>query len=148
MGDAKRCCGAVLMRGEPGNPQLLLVRTEDRVLDLPKGYAEPAESLEQGALRELKLETGVENPPETGPQLSSISYRIEGDPPATKEVSFFLFVATEPLAFGPLHRPGRELRWIRSADVDHVPLENETLRTILRRAFDGYRAALERGGAR
>ena len=134
----EHCAGAVLMRGGPRNPELLLIRVRARVLELPKGHVEADETPEQAASRELGEETGLENPPAAGPLLSSVSYHFDGPTKVLKEVAFFLFAAEEELRFGPLPRPGRELRWIRRTDVDTVPLKSENLRLILRKAFDTY----------
>lgn len=140
----ERWAAAALMCGSPQEPRLLLLRRSGRVLDLPTVRLAPSETIEQGARRSLQEQAGVASPPEPGPLLSAVSYRFDGAPPRRKEVSFVLVPATEPLPAELVPTGDLEARWIRPVDADHVPLQDEQLRFVLRRAFDSYAHALTR----
>lgn len=90
----------VLSRGTP--QRFLLMRHHDR-WDLPKGHAEPGESLRETALRETEEETGIKQPqisldPDFSFSLTyPVTYRRHGAQVFEKTVTYFLgFVASEP----------------------------------------------------
>lgn len=51
--------GGVVLRGEAGRPEVLLVRYRSGAWVFPKGHIEPGETHEQTAVREVQEETGV-----------------------------------------------------------------------------------------
>jgi len=56
----KRAAGVVVVRDAPGGPEVLLLRAY-RNWDLPKGRLEPGETPLEGALREAREETGLDD---------------------------------------------------------------------------------------
>lgn len=88
--------GGVVVRGEPGREQVIVIvprrRAQDgsQVLGLPKGHIDPGEDALEAATREVREETGVVA--ERIAELGEIRYwyRREGRTIA-KSVVFFLF---------------------------------------------------------
>jgi len=89
----------ILLMTRPGGdhapPSFLLMRHADR-WDLPKGHAEPDESLQETAVRETEEETGIaaaqiELDPDFRFSLSyPVRYRDQGDRIFQKSVHYFL----------------------------------------------------------
>ena len=57
---SKRAAGVVVIRDAPDGPKVLLLRAY-RNWDLPKGRLEPGETPLEGALREAREETGLDD---------------------------------------------------------------------------------------
>lgn len=88
--------GGVVVRGEPGREQTVVIvpvrRAGDgsRVLALPKGHVDPGESPLQAATREVREEAGVLAEPVCELGCSRYWYRREGRT-VGKTVTFYLF---------------------------------------------------------
>jgi 8-oxo-dGTP pyrophosphatase MutT (NUDIX family) len=86
--------GVLLMSTQPPT-RFLLMRHHDR-WDLPKGHAEPGESLQETALRETEEETGIaESQISLDPNFSfsvsyPVTYRRHGSEVFEKTVTYFL----------------------------------------------------------
>jgi 8-oxo-dGTP pyrophosphatase MutT (NUDIX family) len=138
--------GGALLRGGPGDAELLVMRQRARVFELPKGHVEPGESLAQAAGRELCEETGLRSaPPAAGP-IGVVLYHFDGRPPVRKVVHFFLFFGDfTALELGPRPPGTRELRWLHRHEIAGLALHSENLRPILISAFDHHRALVNDG---
>lgn len=76
-GDTIVAAGAVCWRLSKGKLKILLVHREDRAdVSLPKGKADPGETLPQTAVREIEEETGIRVA--LGVPLGSIEYSLSG----------------------------------------------------------------------
>ena len=107
MAELIQAAGGVVWRRRPsGEPEVLVVhRPRQDDWSLPKGKLTPGESHEQGALREVKEETGLSVA--LGPELPGTSYQdAEGRPKVVR------YWAMEPLSgeFEPNHEVD-EARW-------------------------------------
>jgi 8-oxo-dGTP pyrophosphatase MutT (NUDIX family) len=100
---------------------------------LPKGKADPGESDEETALREVEEETGVRA--RLGPELRTSRYRDARGRP--KQVRYWLMEPAEP-AGPPQFRPNYEiddLRWCSAADAGKL-LSYELDRQLIADAED------------
>lgn len=111
----------ILLMTRPGHqraPQsFLLMRHADR-WDLPKGHAEPEESLQETAIRETEEETGIAaSQIELDPNFRfsityPVRYRQHGDRSFQKTVHYFLGYVDEPCDVHCTEHLGAEwLRW-------------------------------------
>ena len=99
--------GAVVFRGEPSDPEFLLVtaRGNSREWGLPKGHLEPGESPAAAARREIGEETGVVV--EVLRPLCTLAFEVKG---RLTRVTFFLAC----LVHGEGRSPeGRQVAWAR-----------------------------------
>lgn len=104
-GDQVQAAGILLVSGRPGQmpQQFLLMRHPDR-WDLPKGHAEPNETLVETALRETAEEAAIEPDQITLDadfcfQLTyPVSYRETGSRVFHKTVSYFLGYLPQPVS--------------------------------------------------
>lgn len=131
------CAGAALVVRDDDGAAVLVIRTRERGWELPKGGIEWDELPEEAALRELREESGLAGELAVGAELGRLEYLL-GDGPARrrKQVRYHLV-----RALGELHADGlpartRERRWLRATEVDDVPLVNDDLRALLRKALD------------
>ncbi len=97
----KVAAAGILLMTNGGPRRFLLMRHHDR-WDLPKGHAEPGESLQQTALRETDEETGIEasqillDPAFAFSLTYPVTYRRYGNQFVEKTVTYFLgFVDSE-----------------------------------------------------
>ena len=82
--------GGVVIRRAEGETEVALVSPRKGVYALPKGHADPGESLEQAATREVREETGLVAEPVE--ELGEVSYWYRlGGVRVLKTVTFFLF---------------------------------------------------------
>jgi 8-oxo-dGTP pyrophosphatase MutT (NUDIX family) len=135
--EMERSAGAALVRVRDGRTEVLLIRVRAHAYELPKGHVEPDESAEEAALRELREETGLLSEVTAGPELGSVEYSFQHQGTLLfKRVSYFLVTAAAccPVQFGPLPDGTRELRWVDASGIPAVPLVNEDLRRVSRRA--------------
>jgi 8-oxo-dGTP pyrophosphatase MutT (NUDIX family) len=129
--------GGVLVRNNNGNPEALLIKVRHYGYELPKGHIETGESFIQAAGRELCEETSLITKPEMINDLGDLEYnfRFSGDK-IHKRVYYFLFITPDnkPL-FGQKPKEVKEIVWITKGDLEEIPLVNEELREIIRKAF-------------
>ena len=125
-----RADGAVLWRRTENGEVAVAVVHRPKLADwsLPKGKAEPGETVAATAARETWEETGSR--PVLGRPLGEISYPVAGPTPGRKVVGYFAAHARESV-FTPSHEVD-ELRWLPPAEAARL-LSYDTDRTILDR---------------
>lgn len=118
--------GAIGVRGSGYERKFLVVssRKDPGSWIFPKGHVEPGESLEQGALRELREEAGVEG--EVIEPVGSLSFR-SGDEDV--DVTYFLVRFVRESAGAE----GRTVRWLQISEAQKL-LTFDDARELLRRA--------------
>ena len=127
-----RAGGGVLRRPRPGGgwDYALVHRPRYDDWSLPKGKAEPGESDEAAAVREVAEETGVRC--RRGPELSSTRYVDRHGRP--KLVRYWLMEPDAGDAASPSFRPNDEiddLRWCSAADAGKMLTHAHDRRLIL-----------------
>jgi ADP-ribose pyrophosphatase YjhB (NUDIX family) len=131
------CAGAALVVRANDEPAVLVIRTRSNGWELPKGGIEWDELPEEAALRELREESGVEGQLGVSGELGRLEYSLgEGSARMLKQVRYYVARALSEPTLGDLPKRTRQRRWLRAAEVDDVPLVNEGLRALLRRALD------------
>jgi len=130
--DVIRAAGGVIWRnGVGGETEILLIhRPKYDDWSLPKGKAEPGESDEETALREVEEETGLRT--RLGREVDTVEYRDRYDRP--KRVRYWLM---EPAADSPDAKADNEVdevRWLPLADAG-ATLSYEHDRDLLRSVF-------------
>jgi 8-oxo-dGTP diphosphatase len=127
-----RAAGGVISRNEGDDLEVLLVhRPKYDDWSLPKGKAEPGETDEETARREVEEETGLRC--RLGRELDTVKYRDRYDRP--KRVRYWLM---QPESDSPDARADNEIdavRWLPLADAV-ATLSYDHDRTLLRHAFD------------
>lgn len=56
----EKSCGALVFRGDPKSPEVLLLKHRAGHWDFPKGHVEPGETEQETALREVLEESGLQ----------------------------------------------------------------------------------------
>ncbi|MEZ4442359.1 MAG: NUDIX domain-containing protein [Polyangiaceae bacterium] len=132
--------GAALVRREGDDSVVLVIRTRREGWELPKGGLAWDELPEEAALRELREEAGVAGELAVSGRLGELQYRVAGGGERwLKRVCYFVARPFGELKLDELPERTRERRWLRSHQVDELPLVNEDLRPLLRAALDGDR---------
>ncbi len=116
-GERVKAAGILLMTGEPGSRQFLLMRHRDR-WDLPKGHCEDGESFRQAALRETEEETGIASdaisldPSFSFDLVYPVTYKRFGDQIFEKHVRYLLgYLETKPELKITEHESARWFDW-------------------------------------
>ena len=130
---SERCAGAALVH----EGRALLIRVRASGYELPKGGLEFDELPGEAALRELREEAGLgELKLELGEAIGELSYRVDaGDEEREgylEKVSYYRAHARGEPELGPLPPRTRERRWIAAAELDALPLIDESLRPLVR----------------
>jgi 8-oxo-dGTP pyrophosphatase MutT (NUDIX family) len=117
--------GGALVRGG----EVLVIRVRAEGWELPKGGIEWDELPEEAAVRETREEAGALGALTADEALGHVDYDV-GHP---KRVRYFRLGGDASL--GDLPSRTRERRWLAPGEIDAIPLVNEALRPILRRAL-------------
>ncbi len=104
--DIKAAGGVVWQQGQDGPEVLLVHRPRYDDWSLPKGKLDAGESWEQGAVREVREETGIEA--RLGPWLIDVSYPHSG---RRKVVRYWAMQPVSDGGFTPGHEVD-ELAWL------------------------------------
>jgi 8-oxo-dGTP pyrophosphatase MutT (NUDIX family) len=127
--------GAVVLRGESGNRELLIVHRQ-KMQDscLPKGHLESGESLQQGAIREVLEETGY--PIQITTFINEMPYQVESASKLSHRIVYwFGAVLTDEPVVSPLDPEEIEkAEWVKVKDIDRF-LSYENEKTIVRMAL-------------
>ena len=127
VGEVRAAGGAVVRRGEHTLEVLLVHRPKYDDWTLPKGKAEPGESDEECARREVEEETGLRCT--LGRELATIRYTDRFGRP-----KYARYWEMEPIGgtFSP-HEEVDEIRWMRLDDAKRMlsyPRDAEVLRAL------------------
>lgn len=127
--------GAVVYRGDPAEPEFLLVGATDKPSEwvLPKGHIEPAEDPRSTARREVLEETGVTAKVVGSVELGLVSYSVGGE---TIRVLYYL---ARRLSEKPSPE-GREKEWLPAEQAEARAAHEET-RSMLKLARNRLRQA-------
>jgi len=126
------------MMGTGGGRRALLLSRKrvEPLIELPKGHVEPGESLQSAAARELREETGLQGEAIIGREIGVIQYSFGNSGSRVHKTLRIFLATTRNQSLPVVNDSGRVLlRWIKSEEVETVPLVNEDLRPILRTAF-------------
>lgn len=94
MTKVERAAGGLVVRGEPGALEVLMIADAHGKLAFPKGHLEPGETWEEAAVREITEETGIEA--EVLAPLGRVQYSIKRDgEDVRKEVRLFVLRALD-----------------------------------------------------
>ena len=117
--------------------QALVVRVRRHGFEIPKGHIETGETQQEAALRELREETGLLSRVDVTAPLGVLEYTFNHiDKAVRKRVYYFAAAPTEDIEFGRKPARTKELCWVASPDLNTLPLVNEGLRDIIRKALD------------
>lgn len=137
----ERSCGAVVFTRAGGEIRYVLVCSPEGNYGFPKGHAEPGETLEETALREIREEVGLRVRLLPGFHRED-EYPLPKKLETRKHVDFFL----AEYADQPVRAQESELRGagLHSLDEALRLLRHESWRRILREA-DAYLRKTDRG---
>lgn len=126
-----QAAGFILFCGEGDRRKYLLLKNAlFHEWGFPKGHLESGENLIEGALRELKEETGLERVTPRGFQ-EALSYPVEG---RMKEVTYYLASVDQEGEIS-LSSEHEEYRWVTWEEVlELIPHSN--LKSLFQRAKD------------
>jgi 8-oxo-dGTP pyrophosphatase MutT (NUDIX family) len=117
--------GGLILR----NRKVLLVSSNNEVFGIPKGHLEDGEALEEGAIREIKEETGFDVV--ILRKLPSVQYKYE----TTDEKVFLQYYLFEIVGGSIKPEPGTFLRWFSKTEaLKSNPYKNE--RDVIEVVFD------------
>ncbi len=124
----QKSCGAVVYRVDGGRRLYLVLHYSEGHWDLPKGHAEPGESEEQTARREIEEETGITQLEFDMAFRKTISYEFEREgKKVPKQVVFFMAkteqeevrLSSEHLSFAwlPFQQAARKMTYGNAGEV-------------------------------
>ncbi len=124
--------GGVLVRRTGAHPQALVIRVRREGFELPKGGIEWDELPEEAAARETREEASVSSDLHVHDELGHLDYDVGSH---RKRVRYFRMSAAETIAMGSAPPGTRERRWVAAEDLAALPLVNDDLRPLIRKAL-------------
>lgn len=126
----EKSCGAIVYRKSHGNTEILLIRhVRSGYWSFPKGHAEPGETEEETARREIKEETGLDVFVDTGFR-ETVTFSPRRD--TTKTVVYFVARAMRQ-EVTPQVEEISDIRWV-TVDKANKLLSYDNDRLIVNRA--------------
>lgn len=124
--------GGALVRRTGARPQALLIRVRKAAFELPKGGIEWDELPEEAAARETREEASVSSELRVHDELGHLDYDVGSH---RKRVRYFRMSAAEPVVMDPTPPGTRDRRWVTAEDLAALPLVNDALRPLIRKAL-------------
>jgi len=129
--------GAVILRGVPANPEVLIVRRANPPLQgqwsIPGGALDLGEKLRDGVAREVREETGLEV--EVGPVVEVLDSIFPDDEGRTQYHYVLIDYLCHPRS-GTLaaSSDASEVRWVRPEELESLGMKQVTI-DVIRKAF-------------